>query len=104
MVAEDDKDSCGGDKVVFGAPTADGGIPYVRHREDHSLSLGIARVVRDSEPIDPNTELVQVEPLEGPAYRVKTLYASKGPSKVNSRAYQTGWEQIFGNKTPVGDA
>lgn len=28
----------------------------------------------------------------------------RGPARVNSRAYEAGWERIFGKKSPVGEA
>lgn len=106
-VAEDEKKSCGGDTAVFGPPLPDGGIPYIRHREDHTITQGVAHVLRDGQPVDPRTEIVRLDPDEGYRYRVTSIYegaASKGPSKITTDAYRSGWDQIFGKKAPVGEA
>lgn len=60
--------------------------------------------------LDPDFPL----PEEGPVLQVKgrsedgwfhgEVTTRRGPPKVNSEAYRRGWERIFGNKTPEGEA
>ncbi len=98
----DEKQEPKGDRVFMGPALEDGGIPFVRaNSEDHSLRGGIARVVRDGQPIPPNAELVCLDHVEGNEYRVKeSVYGpSKGPPTVSTAAYRSGWEEVFGKKT-----
>lgn len=97
---------CDGDEYIIpGPPLPDGSRMCLRHAGDHSMRPGVMRVLKDGEPMSENALLLKHR--EGtPVYDIVGSVAEmkKGPSKVNSPAFKSGWDRIFGNKTPVGSA
>ena len=111
LMAEDDKCS-GNDTLTLGPDLGDGARPFIRHRSDHSMETGIARPPRDGESINSSDVVHLHHRGPGPVYDVEVLYEhaaraaeeeGSGPAMVNSEAYRTGWDQIFGSRT-VGQA
>lgn len=93
-----------GDVLTIGARDANGEIPCIRHKADHTVQLGRVQLLEDGKPIDPNAEIVTLEHISGGDYRITDSTESKGPAKVSSNAYRHGWDAIFGKKQPVGQA
>lgn len=100
------------DIALLGGPTERGdGVHIVRLR-DGQVEVGQLRAAEEGKPIlgesvrlHPRAEhprLVEVETLaRGPLAakanaRVEPTATAKGPPKVASDAYRTGWESIFG--------
>jgi hypothetical protein len=57
--------------------------------------------VDDGKPINPDSELFQLEarPGEPRKYNVKTFYeGKKGPARTSNKEYRNGWDSICGNK------
>ena len=98
-----------GDMMVVG-PSLGGICPFVRHRPDHTVESGLARVRPADEPIPEGSLFLKHR--EGNAFDVHPVSKggsdgapSKGPAKVTTEAYRNGWENIFWpKKTPVGQA
>ncbi len=101
----DDSEKCSAkDLIELGPDLGEGVRPYVRHRSDHSIDTGFCHPVEDGKPIGVDTELVSHHG-PGAVYEAKNLYGERtGPAKVNSKSFKTGWENIFGAKTTVGEA
>ena len=105
------------------------GVAILRQRgEDAPVEAGILRGVRDGEPLV--SELVSLTPTEqdprlcdvkvhvdarprldasgdaaasGQAPRGREGAAHKGPARVTSSAYRTGWEALFGGSRRTDD-
>ncbi len=101
------------DELVAGPALPDGARPFVRHTADHKIQAGIMRPVVEGEPL--YNGAFALEHKEGDLYRVHEVTphkadaatddgGHKGPARVNSRAYQSGWDAIFGKKATVGQA
>lgn len=113
-MSDDKTPPSGKDLITFGPDLGDGSRPFFRHRPDHTLETGISRAVTDGQPMNMNEggSLVKLTPVEDASmYEVETLYEhrtsgqeGKGPAKVNSNAYRSGWDSIFGAKKTVGEA
>jgi hypothetical protein len=108
-MAEDDPKKppvCPGEDqlVIGGAPDESGHVPYVRHTADHEIEAGVMRPVQEGEAIDENS--FRLEHRSGPIYAVKPVSEGdrKGPAKVASDAFRSGWDNIFGKRQPVGQA
>ena len=67
---------------------------------DEDGNVGINRLV-EAGPDNPANAQFTGE-RNGPWMEVQVTH--RGPAKVNSAAYRQGWERIFGNNTPVGEA
>lgn len=103
-----------GEDVLFPAPfrNEDGGVPFVRHTADHEMVQGVMYPCEEGKPLLPGNEIFSLEPRAKGGLSVTSLYStkasgaqeSKGPAKVNSRAYRANWETIFGKKAPIGEA
>lgn len=93
----------GGDFVVMGPKLENGDIMAVRHTADHQLLEGVVRPLQDGRPI--TGELVEITHRNDNIYNISPISlgekTSDGPAMVNSAAYQSGWDNIFG-KTVVG--
>jgi hypothetical protein len=105
----DDNDGCPSKDVMrLGPPVNAKDRLFVRHCADCSIQAGVARVLREGEPIPEGGSIVHLSSTtrEG-EYEVQELYgdcrASGGPAMVNSDAYRNNWEGIFGKK-PVAQA
>lgn len=81
------------------------GVAVLRQRSDDApVEAGIVRSVREGEPIV--GELVTLKPTEGNPRlcdvevhvdaRPPAQPSHKGPARVASDAYRTGWDEIFG--------
>lgn len=110
-MADDDgkKDDCTSkDELMAGPPLPGGARPYVRHRADHSIQTGIMRPVAEGESLGEGA--FTLEHIEGDRYAVEEVFpeqasdGSKGPAKVNSKAFRDNWDTIFGKKVSVGQA
>jgi hypothetical protein len=64
-------------------------------RENGTVEPVHFRTVEDGRPI--TGELIEMTPSDVPGVcHIRTLYkSSDGPTKVNSRAYRSNWDQIF---------
>lgn len=104
---DDGKGACPNGDVVSLGPDLGGVRPYLRHRPDHTLQAGLARCVADGEDIA-KEGMYHLRQREGrneyDVEPVSEATSRSGPAKVTSNAYRTGWENIFGAKTPVGKA
>jgi len=104
---DDGKGTCPDGDVVSLGPDLGGVRPYIRHRPDHTIQAGVARCVPDGESLD-KEGIYHLRQREGRnEYDVEPVSPStarSGPAKVTSNAYRTGWDNIFGAKTPVGQA
>lgn len=101
----------GRDAFVPTGRMSDGSIVGVRHRACGDSEAGVMKILKDGEAI-PNVEGGEIAMLrgggEGP-WDVETLYrcgegSPKGPAKVSTEAYRTGWEGVFGARGGVGEA
>lgn len=65
---------------------------------DGTAEFGYLSKLKDGQPLD--GDIVKLSEREGPGYRMEYVYRrpSKGPSKVNSASYKSGWENIWGDK------
>lgn len=113
-------DGRGADVAVLGGATESGGVQILRMREGH-VELGELRAAQEGKPIlgesvrlharDDRPGLYDVEtvargPLaRKPAPEAPALPTRKGPAKVSSDAYRSGWDSIFsgGGAKPGGD-
>jgi hypothetical protein len=101
-------DTCSDGDMVSMGPCLGNIRPFVRHHADHHLEPGIARLV-SSEQAPPNSSnSIHLRHRYGNLYDVipfpESASRAKGPSKVNSDAFRSGWDTIFGKKVPVGQA
>lgn len=87
------------DIAIVGQPEEDGSLPYIRSNSK-GVSAGKFVLTDDPSSVE-GGEVVSLENIQGNVYRVR---ATSGPAKVNSDAYRTGWENIFGAKQTVGEA
>lgn len=71
-----------------------GGYRYAAKREDDG-SLRMARVRRKNGSGVPEGDYPVIAEC-GCGFNIDTRGKAHGPSKVNSRAYQAGWENIYG--------
>lgn len=107
----DEPHGCDGDEFVIpGPPLPNGGRACIHHAEDHTVRPGVLMPMEEGKAIPDNAMLLEAR--EGTnLYNVVGSIASmkeerqerKGPSKVNSRAFKNGWDNIFG-VTKAGDA
>jgi hypothetical protein len=62
-------------------------------------------VVEPADPDFPSERTLRFSKQpSGDGWHRATMVTRRGPPKVNSEAYRRGWERIFGNKTPQGEA
>jgi hypothetical protein len=95
-----------GDVISVG-PDLGGFCPYVRHFPDHSVQTGIAKLAAPGE-MPATASALYLKHRGGSTFDVQAMSKGgsdmKGPAKVNSESFRTGWDNIFGNKAPVGQA
>lgn len=107
MMSNDKSDGkCDGkDYVVPGPSLPDGRIVGIRHTPDHTAQPVILSHSEDGKPIPEDASILQ--PREGSNIldvigTVSEMKAkkgpTKGPAKVNSASFQSGWDNIFGAK------
>lgn len=84
-----------------------GDYSYVRQRPNDEMEVGLLRNPQEGKPM--NSPLAMKAVNETGLYEVEelvsgTLAPSKGPAKVNSDEFRTGWDRIFGGPKTVGQA
>ena len=104
------KDECpAGGRLIVGPELEDGSRPCIRRMPDHSIRMGHVQALKDGQSLSGDHEILKVtyDP-QSEDYAVQTIYdphdeasSSKGPAMVNSDAYRTGYDRIFG-KVAVG--
>lgn len=111
MADDTKKDAPCTDHLVAG-PELEGGVrPFIRHTADHEIHVGTMRLVKEGAPMMPGEGAFalrdrgeghfDVTPLVEP--QPKAEGGHKGPARVNTRAYQEGWDALFG-KRPAAQA
>jgi hypothetical protein len=104
--ARDSGESCQGDEFVIPGPQLSGGARMcLHHGTDHTTRIGVMKPMEDGKPI--GEDAVLLEQREGTGlYNVVGSVSDlkKGPSKVNSPAFRSGWDRIFGKPATVGSA
>ena len=108
----DEKKPCErGDTVLMGPEVGGGERLFVRHTAEHEIQMGTLHPLADGESIGTGSVLA-LEPGEQPGhFKVTDSYeaggrpeagaaaTAKGPAKVNTPAYRSGWDALFGQKT-----
>lgn len=100
------------DVAIVGGPTDDGRGHRVLRIRENDASVGELRPVEEGKALAPSTEVVNLSQREGApqnVFDVRSIHGgesaapppSKGPAKVSSDAYRTGWDQLFGDKSLV---
>jgi hypothetical protein len=93
------------DMLTMGPELEDGRYPYIRERPDGTMSTGlVGPPCADGQPMG---DALFLKHDEGPVFEVVHEHhgakKAKGPVKVTTDAYRSGWDGIFGSKT-VGQA
>lgn len=97
-------DKCKKGDVLYAGPAGPNGtFPFIRHLPDHKTEMGIAKPVKNGEPLHGGAVLLEARPDEPGTFDVHSVDAG-GPPKVTSDDYREGWDRIFGGKQPVGQA
>jgi len=120
MCDDPKNDDCGGkDMLVPGPEIGNGFRTFSRHLPDHTIVEGVMRPLKHGEPImsgevlsvkprKDGTPVCDVESIDIPGQSVCANCcheeSHKGPAKVTTRAYRSGWDRIFGGKPEVGQA
>jgi len=93
----------GGNFVIPGPALPNGDRICVAHKDGHQLEAAVLHHAKPGEPMP--DDAVLVSPMEGtPYYEIGESVAdlkrgaSKGPSRVNSKAFRDGWDGIFGKR------
>jgi hypothetical protein len=72
----------------------------VRHQKDGSTRIGTFAPHPEGKPIPPNSEYVHLQQDSDGDWTCETLYAPgddlRGPAKVSTDAYRSGWDTIWG--------
>lgn len=104
-----DDDRKGKDQLALGPDLGGGLRPFIRHLPDHQLTVGLCSPIVEGRPTSGDLVRIKESEHEG-VFDVESLYEpnrrleGSGPSNVNSKAYLSGWDRIFGGKTVVGSA
>ena len=116
--AKNDKPGCPVSDELIAGPVLPGGVrPFIQHTADHNIMVGTMRQVPEGTPIHPGEGVLALSDKGGGRYDVTTLLepgeptaaqsgataGHKGPARVNTKAYQDGWDALFGKK-PVAQA
>lgn len=102
----DDKkspDCAGNDLISLRAVLPNGDVFCTRHRSDHTVEGGVLRTIPEEGGVPENTEVVHLKHRDGSTYEV-TESSKEGPAMVNSSAFRSGWDSIFGGRPTVGQA
>jgi hypothetical protein len=104
-VAEEKKGSTcpEADVLAVGRTLPDGGVTFIRHKNDHTIESGTIVPLPEGAP-PPGVEVVHLEHRNGNEYNVTVAPACDGPAMVNSSAYRSNWDSIFGGRQTVGQA
>ena len=101
-MADEKNPSCpAGDELQAGPDLGDGSRPFVRHTADHKIVVGIMTPAQEGQPIMAQGAFA-LEQIEGTTDRFRveevptTGSGTKGPAKVNSRAFRENFDSIFG--------
>lgn len=102
---DDNKDDHPAEEFATLGPETDDGQLIIRHKADHTIELAELRPLEDGKPIDQDVEIVKLTG-EGPQYKIETLYkpdesTRKGPAKVSTPRYKSGWDTLWGDKSKV---
>jgi hypothetical protein len=84
--------------VILGPPVGDATHLAVRCEDGGDPEPILVNLVPESKA-GPTVPLM--EHVAGPVYK---LSGRKGPAKVASNAYRSGWDNIFGRRQTVGQA
>lgn len=89
------------DRVLVGPEVGEGSRLFMRASPEQ-LTVGVL-----TEGVRPEADsILELQHVQGCEYEVKNeiRYTAKGPAQVSSKAYRSGWDTVFGGKTPVGVA
>lgn len=112
-MADDDQDCGHKDVMTLGPVLSENGLrPYIRHKADCTLETGVTRPLEEGESASFADGILQLEPGSHGTYDVTTLYERprttqaepKGPAKVTTEAFRSGWDRVFGKSATVGQA
>lgn len=94
------------DTLVLGAPLADEGKHSCTvFKQDGTSFPGYVRLLEEGETSEPHEVTARITHLAGNVYDYEEDPGQRGgPAMVNSSAYRSGWDTIFGSKTAVGQA
>ncbi len=88
--------------LPVGPPSEDGSFRAVLLSDD-GVGVGHFVPAEDGSPVLPGAQLVNLSARDGsPALDLEVLYEApgaprpSGPAMVNSRAYRSGWDAVFG--------
>jgi hypothetical protein len=98
-MSDDHKGCSGKDLLLPGPELPDGRVPYLRHRGNHEVEAGVMSPLEEGQEPDPDKETFRLKPTGGPFYEV---VESRGPSMVNSDAFRSNWDRIFGGQVTTG--
>jgi hypothetical protein len=97
---KEDEGCAGGDFVIPG-PAVPGGNLCMRHSADHTMKVGMMGPVQDGAPLPDSAVLLEkrdgadVYDVVG---SVADMRSAKGPAKVTSESYRSGWDAVFKGK------
>jgi hypothetical protein len=109
-VADEKKTDNHSDVIAVGPVLPNGDITFVRQREEDTgtvIESGTMRVLPEGPPEDkPDdvSDVLRISHLQDNLYRVDEVVHKGGPAMVNSAAYKSGWDTIFGGTQTVGQA
>lgn len=93
------------DRLVLGEVQPDGSAPYLRVK-DGTVERGTAVAAKEGRPINPEAHLVSITKRQDEWWDVseyqdvtKAAAAVTKPAKVTSKAYRSGWDQLWGSKS-----
>lgn len=94
------------DKIYFYPVqnNSDGSTTAIRLDKD-GIHTGTITPMKDGKPVPPGHECIHYQPIDGqaPWAEGEVLYSNNveghGPAKVNSEAFKSGWDAIWGNKS-----
>lgn len=87
----------------------DGSRAFVRKTEQDEVFAGVLNAHKEGQPLASDETYATISPRTDGLYDVRDEFRlatseSCGPAMVNSSAYRSGWDTIFGKKTDVGQA
>lgn len=105
MTVEKKSPECSGDDLIsLGPQLPNGDVFCIRHKGDHTIEGGVLSVLPegDTTSAEVGQEVVHLKHRAGSTYEVTE--SNKGPAMVNSSAFRSGWDSIFGGRPTVGQA